>query len=138
MPLIFLGKHDRIRLDRPMDTEGWIVPEEAPIMLGRIIAVHLVYDLCVRLERTKAVGKPLWNENLVPFGGAEQDRYILAEARGTPPYVDRNIKYRTRRHAQELGLREGRYLEVKTANHPFARGQGVILLHKINVNPMSS
>ena len=104
-------------------------------MLGGIISIYLIYYLRIGLEGAIAVRKPFRYENLVPFAGAHHHRDMMTEAGRTPANVDSHIKDRTRCYPQQLGLRKGWDLEVKPADHPFARRQRMVLLNKIDINP---
>ena len=129
-----IGQHCFTKPQRPANTESWIIPEEAAIMLGGIILIYLIYYLCIELEGAIAVGKPFRYENLVPFAGAHHHCDMVTEAGRTPANVDSHIKDRTRRYPQQLGLRKGWDLEVKPADHPFARRQRMVFLNKIDIN----
>jgi hypothetical protein len=83
------------------------------------------------------MGEPLRYEDLVPLGGAEHDCHMPPKGRRAPAYIDSDIKHRTRCYTQQLCLGKWRDLEMKSANHPFACGQGMIVLHKMNVNSVS-
>ena len=77
----FVGRY------RPGDAESGIAPQEAAIVLGRIVGAHLVDDLGIRLERAIAVGESLRYEDLVPIGSREHRSDMMAEARGARAYV---------------------------------------------------
>ena len=91
-------------------------------MLGRIVAIYFIYHFCIGIEGAVAVRETFWYENLVPFASTQHHADMTTEARGIPAYVNRNIKYRPRYHAEQLCLCEGRDLKMKSANHPFAQG----------------
>src|SRR6516225_3258700 len=78
---ILVGRQHFVRRYRPGDAESGIAPQEAAIVLGRIVGAHLVDDLGIRLERAIAVGKPFGYEDLVPVGSAEHGGDMMAEAR---------------------------------------------------------
>src|SRR5438477_10536977 len=77
LPAILVRQQRFFLLDRPSDGERGIVPPKPAVVLGRIIAVHLVDDLGVGLERAEPVGKPLGNIALVVFLGAEHDTDMM-------------------------------------------------------------
>src|SRR5271169_3359224 len=86
---ISIGEQRFVGRYRPGDAESRIAPQQAAIVLGRIIGVHLINDLGIGLERAIAMGKSFRYEDLVPVGSAEHRRDMTAEARRTPAYIDR-------------------------------------------------
>jgi hypothetical protein len=55
---VFVGDQRFIPRNRPGDAERGIAPQEAAIMLGRIVGAHLVDNLRIGLQRAIAVGNP--------------------------------------------------------------------------------
>src|SRR5215472_126375 len=97
----------------PINTERRIIPEKASIVLGRVIAINFINNLSRRFDRTKTVGKPRRNEDLVPLSGAEHDCDIPSKRRRTPTYIHSYIKHRARCYTQQLCLSNWRNLEMK-------------------------
>src|SRR5271166_6972714 len=46
MPLIFVGEHDRIGFDGPIDSQAAVTPKNACIMIGAVIGSNLIENLC--------------------------------------------------------------------------------------------
>ena len=61
MPLIFIGKHNRVGLDRPIYTEILIVPENARVVAGTVIGSYLIINLGFILKRAKAMEETGWH-----------------------------------------------------------------------------
>ena len=53
--MIFVGDQSLVGGYRPVDAERGVAPQKAPIVLGRIIGAHLVYDLRIGLQRAISV-----------------------------------------------------------------------------------
>jgi hypothetical protein len=61
MPLIFVGKHNRVGLDRPIYTEILIVPENARVVAGTVIGSYLIINLGFILKRAKTMEETWWH-----------------------------------------------------------------------------
>jgi hypothetical protein len=55
MPLILIGKHDRVEVDRPINSQVRIILNNAGIVTRAVIGGHLVNDFGFVFKRTKAV-----------------------------------------------------------------------------------
>jgi hypothetical protein len=130
MPLIFLGKHDRIRLDRPMDTEGWIVPENTRIVAGAVIGSHLIRNLGFVLERAKSVQEARWHPQLRTSRCVKPHRDMLSVGWGPLADIHRDIENRAADHANQFALSGRRLLKMQTAHRSFSRRQRLIVLNK--------
>src|SRR6266849_6117217 len=122
---------------RPGDAESGVAPQQAAIVLRRIIGAHSINHLGVGFERAITVSKPFGYEDLVALRGTQHHRDMPAETGGTPANIDRDIEDRARGHAQQLGLGKRRNLEVEAANHALARGQRMVVLDEVGVDSMS-
>ena len=85
-------------------------------MLGRVVAVHLVDDLGVRLQRTEAVRKAFRHEQLVALGRAQHHGDMPAVTRRARADINRDIEDRAGRGPHQRGLRHRRGLEMQAAN----------------------
>src|SRR5205807_95560 len=115
LPAILVRQQRLSILDRPGAGKGGIVPPEPPVMFRRIVAVHLVDDLGIGLERAEPVGKPLGNKELVAFLGTEHETHMMSVGCRAVPEIDRDIEDRTRRDAHQLRLWLRRDLKMQTA-----------------------
>jgi len=103
-------------------------------VFGRVIAVYLVDDLGVRLERAKAVGKPFRHEQLVAFGRAQHDCDMAAVARRAPADVDRDIEDRAFTDAYQLCLGGRRSLEMQAAHDAGVDRQRMVFLNERSID----
>jgi len=95
----------------PNPRPGLILSDVPPLIFGcrRPTSVAIIATpVSISTDRAKAVGKPFWNENLVPFGGTERHSDMPAKARGTPSYPPRHrISNPLSRAAAWLGQKVG-------------------------------
>src|SRR5439155_24100194 len=94
----------------------------------------LVNNFGVRLEGTKAVGKPLRHEQLVAFRGAQHDCDVTAVARRAPADVDRDIEDRAGGDADEFGLALRRHLEMQAAHDAAVGRERMIFLNESDID----
>src|ERR1051325_3107970 len=128
LPAILVRQQRLSLLDRPGDGKGGVVPPKPPVMLGRIVAVHLVDDLGIGLERAEPVGKSLGNKELVAFLGAEHEPDMMPVGWRAVPEIDRDIEDRTGRDAHQLCLWLRRDLKMQAAyNAAISREREVFL-----------
>src|SRR3954447_25760671 len=68
---VLLGQQRSIARHRPVDRQVVIIPGKPEIVFARIIAVCLVDDLSIRLERTEPVRKPFRQKKLITLRCAQ-------------------------------------------------------------------
>ena len=103
-------------------------------MLGRIVAVDLVDDLGVGLERAKPMGKPFRDKQLIALGAVQHDRDMMAVSRRALPDIDRDIEDRTGGDPHQLGLARRRGLEMQPPHDAAIDRQGMVFLHERDID----
>src|SRR5690348_4907484 len=136
LPAILVRQQRLCILDRPGDGKGGIVPLEPPVVLRRIIPVHLVDDLGIGLERAEPVGKSLGNEELVAFIRAEHEPDMMPVGWRAVPDMDRDIKHRTGRDAHQLRLWLRRDPKMETAYNPAIGREREVVLDECASDPL--
>jgi len=134
MPLV-LGGQDRCGA-RPVDGELGIVPQDTPIMLRRIVFVHLVEDMGMGRQRAEAMGEPLRHEQLPSVLRAEDEALPSPEGRRIPAKIEHDIIDRPLQHPDQLRLSHRIQLIMKPAQGSRFRGHRMIVLHEANRDPV--
>src|SRR5262249_15600442 len=90
--------------DPPVDLQGRVVPQDAALVLRRIIVRYLVEDLRVRLQRHETMRKTDRDEDQLPVFRADDGRDVSAERRAAATDVYRDIEDRAGDGAHEFAL----------------------------------
>src|SRR5579859_3267598 len=99
MPAVALGEERRSCGDRPLDSEGGVVPEQAAVVLRRVIGADLVCHIRVWLERAVSMREAGGHEPLRPGFRIDGPRNGAAIARRAAAQIDSDAEDRTARHA---------------------------------------
>src|SRR5215218_5247887 len=130
LPAILRRQRPGVGNLRPFDRDVRIVPRNAFIMLGTVIAGDAVADDRIRLERAESVAEADGNPQLVILLRGKHDRQPLAESGRIMAQVHRNIEQASEKAANELSLSLWMRLEMDAADGSGADAQRLIVLHE--------
>ena len=130
MALIFVGKDDRIGLNRPIYTEVFIVPENTRVVAGAVIGSHLVTDLGFVLKGTVTVEESWWNPQLRSFCCIKQRRDMLRITWRPFADIHSDVKNRPANNSHQFALGSRRFLKMQTADGSLSCRQRLIFLDK--------
>ena len=119
------------RLNRPLDADLRVVPADVAVALGRVVIVCLVLHLDIIRQRDEAMCKAARNEELLLILRRKLHADPLAELRRALADIDRYIKDRAARRAQELRLAHRIELIMQPAQRPLLSRVRLVILHKI-------
>lgn len=102
----------------PVDCKIWIIEAHSHGAIGVINIIYFIYDLCFGLKCEKPVEKATWYpQHLTAFRG-QLLRYPATIPRRALSRIDGDIADAAAAHPHQFRLREGRMLEVKSAQDP--------------------
>lgn len=81
--------------------------------------------------------KPFWNKDLMAIFRAQPFRQPLPVACRTPAHVNHHVKHRATCAAHQFILRVGGRLIMQAPQRACRAGVGVIILHKVQLQPRS-
>ena len=120
------------RLKRPRDADVRVIPVDVAVALRRIVVVRLVLHLDVIRQRDEAMRKAARDEELLLVLRRQLHADPLAKLRRALADVDRHIKDRPARRAQQLRLTHRIELVMQPAQRPLLSRVRLIVLHKIH------
>ncbi len=103
---------------------------DATVGFWVVVVVAFVLEDGDVAEDGEAVGKASWNEELAMVVFGQFYRYMLAVCRGAFADVDGYVKDCAFDASYELGLGEGRTLEVEATHHAVGRA-GLVVLDEV-------
>src|SRR5262245_44338123 len=89
---VFVRQDRLVELYRPGNVQARIVPDHTALGCWRIITVHLIGYLGVRLERAKTMSEALRHENLFTAFRADFLGHPLSIGRRFEPQINHNIE----------------------------------------------
>src|SRR5260370_7959502 len=134
-PPILLRNNCIGRRDGPLDAQAGVGPMDAAVVLGGIHVVDLIEDYAVGLQRTKAVGEPCRDQELLSRRLAQLDCQMLAVTSGRAPQIHDDIEDPPSQNANQLGLRERRNLEVQAADGSGGARPRLVILDQFVTDP---
>lgn len=126
---LILGCQQRCAIQRPVNADRRVVPQEATFEFRRPVVGRLVQEFRAVAEYHEAVGKAFRNPYLAFVGGRQVDANPVAEGWRAFAQVDGDIEYFAGSDAHQLALRL-LDLIVQAAQHALGR-LGVVVLYEV-------
>jgi hypothetical protein len=116
------GSYAIERIERPVDLEGGVVPEDGAFAGGEIRICSLIEDFCGIREHEEAVGKSLRNPEKFEIAcfvvRLEVEGCPFAEVRGIPAKIYSDVPDMTGENTDKFTLRFAKLI-MKAPEHPF-------------------
>ena len=131
---ILVGESDDAGCDRPGHGDVRIVPANAAFVRRRVIRRHFIVHDDVVFQREKSVCKAGRNVKLMTGFSRQFRRNMLAEGRRATANIDRDIENSAAQHADQLGLRGRRRLEMQAAQRAGPFRVGLVVLDEAAID----
>ena len=118
-------KH-RLR-DRPLNPDGWIIPQNPLIKFGSVLGRHLIGKICLVAQHTKAMGKAHRDIKHVEILVREDRAYPLTIGGRAFTDIYRYIENLTREGYHQLPLSLGMLLVVQSSKRVSGRVRVIAL-----------